>query len=296
MDKCTDKRIVVVDLFCGAGGFSCGAKSAGAEIALAVDAWDVALNVHKRNHTNTTHWHMTLGCESPCEFAWRVRRFLQDRYNQTPVHIHVHASPPCQPFSTAKARKLTDAQTEESVENGLKLVRWTFEVIRELNPESWSFENVPSTKLKQFFKDYNGTLVACCDHGVPQLRRRYLMGSLPFKRMEREIPLTPSSVLSRFGYDDLQQYEMICLTSSKKFRRTLDVPAYTVTATHLGTLRNRRTGKLQHIKPREAAALQTFPDDYLFVGQYHDIKRMIGNAVPPRLAFHIINLLNFEKK
>lgn len=51
---------------------------------------------------------------------------------------------------------------------------------------------------------------------------------------------------------------------------------------------------LRHIHPdpeqgrtitvREAARLQTFPDEYLFTGSQSDSFKMIGNAVPPRFA------------
>jgi DNA (cytosine-5)-methyltransferase 1 len=38
------------------------------------------------------------------------------------------------------------------------------------------------------------------------------------------------------------------------------------------------------ITPREAARLQTFPDNIRFMGTRHDVRLQIGNAVPPRLA------------
>lgn len=41
------------------------------------------------------------------------------------------------------------------------------------------------------------------------------------------------------------------------------------------------------ITHREAARLQTFPDDFEFVGTKIDVARMIGNAVPPKLAYHL---------
>ncbi len=58
---------------------------------------------------------------------------------------------------------------------------------------------------------------------------------------------------------------------------------------------------LRHIHPdsdqartitvREAARLQTFPDDYVFIGSQMDQYKMIGNAVPPKLAKAIGNAI-----
>jgi DNA (cytosine-5)-methyltransferase 1 len=48
-----------------------------------------------------------------------------------------------------------------------------------------------------------------------------------------------------------------------------------------------RYGHPEHdrpITPREAARLQGFPDDYVFVGNKGDVRGQIGNAVPPPLA------------
>jgi DNA (cytosine-5)-methyltransferase 1 len=65
-----------------------------------------------------------------------------------------------------------------------------------------------------------------------------------------------------------------------------NAPAPTLT-TKCTSLSNGRYGHPeQHraISAREAAALQSFDDNYMFYGGIHQITRQVGNAVPPLLA------------
>lgn len=45
------------------------------------------------------------------------------------------------------------------------------------------------------------------------------------------------------------------------------------------------------ITPREAARLQSFPDDFIFYGKKTEICKQIGNAVPPKLAYALAKSL-----
>ena len=56
-------------------------------------------------------------------------------------------------------------------------------------------------------------------------------------------------------------------------------------------------GKFTHptenrtLTPREAARIQSFPDDFVFYGNKTSVCKQIGNAVPPKLAYFIANVI-----
>jgi DNA (cytosine-5)-methyltransferase 1 len=68
-----------------------------------------------------------------------------------------------------------------------------------------------------------------------------------------------------------------------------DRPSGTLTARFDSFTRGRFAHPEEHrtITLREGARLQTFPDDFRFVGSREDVARQIGNAVPPVLAHQI---------
>ncbi|MNJ56336.1 Modification methylase AplI [compost metagenome] len=59
-------------------------------------------------------------------------------------------------------------------------------------------------------------------------------------------------------------------------------------------------GKYRRFTPREVARIQSFPENYKLVGSEGAQYRMLGNAIPPVMMWHIANKLlymlrNIEK-
>jgi site-specific DNA-cytosine methylase len=159
--KVGGRRVQVVDLFCGGGGFSEGALNAGATVVLSIDAWQPAVITHQLNHPQTPCLKFALGDSIP-EAAALIRLYLKAGW-----HFHLHASPPCQALSNASNAK---------PEDGLGLVDWTLALIEYMKPDSWSLENVlPLGKyLKQ--REVPFEKLNAAHFGVPQLRKRVFAG------------------------------------------------------------------------------------------------------------------------
>jgi len=78
----------------------------------------------------------------------------------------------------------------------------------------------------------------------------------------------------------------------KYFKLIEDKPSRTITA-HLkmDCHSHIHPRQVRSITPREAARIQSFPDDYIFLGAYLKTYMQIGNAVPPVMARGIAKVL-----
>ncbi len=74
----------------------------------------------------------------------------------------------------------------------------------------------------------------------------------------------------------------------KYFRLEENKPCRTITAhLRMDCLSHIHPTQTRTITPREAARIQSFPDDYIFMGSYLKTYMQIGNAVPVLLAYNI---------
>jgi len=94
----------------------------------------------------------------------------------------------------------------------------------------------------------------------------------------------------RLGEAFPEELKIHTKTKISQIYRKLDPekPAYTVTAAGGGgTFMYHWTDR--ELTNRERARIQTFPDDYEFVGNYNSVRKQIGMAVPCKLSEIVIS-------
>ena len=101
-----------------------------------------------------------------------------------------------------------------------------------------------------------------------------------------------SSISPGEGHNDLPEHLKTKGGYSGAYGRlTWDMVAPTITrwVFHPGSGRWGHPEDIRTLTIREAARIQSFPDDYEFLGSYNDQAGQIGNAVPPLLANVVVN-------
>jgi len=148
----------VLDLCCGAGGFSTGFLQAGFKVKYGIDIDPKVKETYEYNHPNT-------------EFILDDFTDLDpEDYDNVDIVI---GGVPCQPFSTANANPNPDL--------GMENVKSFFEWVDVIKPKYYILENVPPTAkyLKWRIKDFNIPIIKilnAVNYGVSQKRRRMFAG------------------------------------------------------------------------------------------------------------------------
>jgi len=203
------------------------------------------------------------------------------------------------------------------VEDGARttLYKAMIETVKRTNPSVFVAENVKGLlmnhsrdfydKIISDFKglgyDVSAKLYLAADYGVPQMRERvFIVGTRgrAKKFVPPEATLKPESrITARQALDDLRAVpETIEIShiwsrakkSSGQGGRQLkpDRPADTMRAECHGNIQFHYELE-RRISMREAARIQSFPDNFHFKVGLRETERLIGNAVPPVLAWHI---------
>lgn len=195
------------------------------------------------------------------------------------------------------------------------LYRAMVETIARTKPKIFVAENVKgllmkhhSDALNQVLTDFKALgynvsyqLYLAANYGVAQTRERVIIvGTLPgVKQFKAPIPTCElkDHVTAHDALHDLSlipENESINHVWSKAQRspeqgdRRLraERPGYTIRAECHGNIQWHYE-QPRRISMREAARIQSFPDNFIFDSKLRETERQVGNAVPPVLAWHI---------
>ncbi len=165
------KKYRVLDIFCGAGGFSCGMEQAGFEVVAGVDNDEKALKTFEYNHKNAIAVNYDLSNINNDLFR------VLDPITKDGIDVLV-GGPPCQGFSIAGKRLVDDPRN--------KLWLAYIKIIDRYKPKVIFLENVPTIvsvnkgkvaeKIIDSFREYgyevSQKILVASDYGVPQNRKR----------------------------------------------------------------------------------------------------------------------------
>lgn len=309
----------VISLFAGCGGSSLGYSMAGFRELLAVEWDDNAVETFKLNFPDVPVYH---GDIHDCSVDW----ILETTGLQSGQLDILDGSPPCQGFSTAGKRHITDSRNQ--------LYREYVRILQGLQPKVFVMENVSGMvkgKMKLIFADImrelkssgykvSARLFNAMYFGVPQSRERMIfigvredLGIEPSHPRAIYLPIFidsafcgiidqgrivyPSGDCKKIveemkpGEDGCDAFQRLNQTNVRRWfglkRLRFDRPAKTLIKSIL-------SGQIHPVDNRylseaEIKRVGSFPDEYQFVGDLSTIWERIGNSVPPLFMRSIAN-------
>ncbi len=336
-------RVVGVDLFCGAGGVTCGMRRAGVDVKVGIDSEAGFTKTYENNNSPATYWCRDIADVSSSQISNAIALLPSQKFI-------LSACAPCQPFSLHNKRGVLRGHQDERSDLLDEVGRILNEFSRK--PDYIFVENVPGISVKtnsalrrfeQVLFDLRYTVVSgvidAARYGVPQHRKRFILvaklgisfvsfplqthgpgSQFDYETVEaiRGYPAIgagetnktfanhQSRRLSQINLDRIREIPKdggsrksltgdLVLECHKKASGHKDVygrlawqrPAPTIT-TKCISLSNGRFGHPEQdraLTVREAARLQSFPDNYKFFGTGIDSEaKQVGNAVPVLLA------------
>ena len=301
-----------IDLFSGAGGLSCGLTMAGFTPVGSVEIMPEAVATYKYNFVEQKGFSENVQTRDIRESAVK-----QELYNSVAdKHIHLIVGGfPCQGFSMAGHRVVTDPRNSLYLEmlEIVKHIQPDFVVMENVEGLRSMLDGKVEAKIISDYKeagyDINVTVLNSADYGAPQIRKRVIfIGNRHGLKNYHPKPIfspdnyvTLGEGIKRFmSIPENKQINHIFTRHSEQMIEQIkavpegqslygnysdawkkspwDKPSCTVKENHGGVNLHPKLPRV--LTPRELAALQSFPDDFIFQGSKKWQLVQIGNAVP----------------
>ena len=305
-----------IDLFSGAGGLTCGLVMAGFTPIGSVEIMPEAVQTYKYNFVEVKHFDEnveTRDIRDP-----EVKNDLYESVKDKHVHLIVGGFP-CQGFSMSGHRVVTDPRNSLYLEmlEIVKHIQPDFVVMENVEGLRSMLNGKVEAKIISDYKDagydINVTVLNSADYGVPQERHRVIfIGNRhgvtnyhPQPLFSPEYYVTLGEGIKRFmSIPENKQINHIFTKHTPEMTQRIaevpegkslygnysdawkkspwDKPSCTIKENHGGVNLHPRLPRV--LTPRELAALQSFPDDFIFKGSKKWQLVQIGNAVPALLG------------
>lgn len=305
-----------IDLFSGAGGLTCGLVMAGFTPIGSVEIMPEAVQTYKYNFVEVKHFDENV--ETRDIRKPEVKADLYDSVKDKHVHLIVGGFP-CQGFSMSGHRVVTDPRNSLYLEmlDIVKRIQPDFVVMENVEGLRSMLNGKVEAKIISDYKDagydINVTVLNSADYGVPQERHRVIfIGNRhgvtnyhPQPLFSPEYYVTLGEGIKRFmSIPENKQINHIFTKHTPEMTQRIaevpegkslygnysdawkkspwDKPSCTIKENHGGVNLHPKLPRV--LTPRELAALQSFPDDFIFKGSKKWQLVQIGNAVPALLG------------
>ncbi len=297
------EKIKVLSLFSGCGGLDLGFLGGFNFLGNKYEKLNFEIVwANEINERACETYRFNIGDHIVCGDIWKVI----DEIPNFRVDVVIGGFP-CQDISING--KMIGVQGERS-----GLYRAMVEVVKRKKPLIFVAENVKGlllrknkNSLEKVLNDFsnlgysvNYKLYQAADYGVPQSRERvFITGNLPGIIFEKpQSLLKPNKYITvkkaLYDLENLSEDEKInhiwsrAKVSPEQGNRKLkeNRVGYTIRAECHGNIQWHYNNS-RRISMREAARIQSFPDNFIFKSKLRETERQIGNAVPPVLAWHL---------
>ena len=315
--KNKQNKLTVLSLFSGCGGKDLGM----------IGGFDFLGKKYKENNIDVI-WANEIDKSACFTYAQNIGNHIHHGdirdidHDKLPYADIVAGGFPCQDFSHAGKRRGFESR------RGMLYLEMV-NIVKKIQPKAFFAENVKGLltmdkgeAIKIIAKDFEEAgyrvkyqLLLAANYGVPQKRERVIIiGIRNDLANDFVFPVPTHSpdgsdgklkyVSAKDALDDLadivegsmpnhfwSRAKMLESGSHQgNYYIDADKPAPTMRAEHHGNIEGHYNGK-RRLSAREAARIQSFPDNFIFYKSNSDAYRQIGNAIPPILAWNVTRSL-----
>ncbi len=283
-ERYVKQQLNVLDLFCGAGGLSCGFEQAGFNIILGIDNDAAALDTFQYNHKDSQ-----ILCSDITQISYKD---IKESIGNKQIDVII-GGPPCQGFSLSGPRNFNDPRN--------KLYLSFIRLVEEIKPGAFVIENVPGlvslfggevkNNIVKSFADMGYRvaykILCAADYGVPQNRKRVIFVGILNGNKDFDYPKAENNIVTcEMALSDLpplteslgEELQDYTTPAQNKYQSVMRKNSQKV-KNHIAA---RHSDKVQHIISLvpDGGNYKNLPDKYKSTRNFHVAWTRFNSSLP----------------